>query len=121
MQRRSNTDGVCLATQCCNSLLDFPLGRIEPVEERDNVLRFLSVDPIRVGIVGCRNRNSQIHSLIRQYNNRLPSKVRVRLISPMMSFRNLLASSRDEVRLMLRRKDSKCLGSVRIVIFSVVD
>lgn len=38
----------------------------------------------------------------------------------MMSLRNLLASRRDEHLLMLRRKDSNCLGSVRIVIFSVV-
>ena len=50
-----------------------------------------------------------------------PSKVRVRRISPMISFLKRLASKRDDVRLMLRRKDSKCFGSVRIVIFSVVD
>ena len=38
-----------------------------------------------------------------------------------MSFLKRLASKREDVRLMLRRNDSKCFGSVRIVIFSVVD
>lgn len=38
----------------------------------------------------------------------------------MMSFFNLRASSKDEHRLMLRKNDSKCRASVRMVMRSVV-
>ncbi len=50
----------------------------------------------------------------------LPNKARVRRISTMMSFFRRRASRRDEHRLILRRNDSKCLASVRMVILSVV-
>ena len=120
VRKRWNTDRVGLATQCRNPFFDFAFGRIEPIKECDNVLCLLSIDPVSVRIVGWMS-GQNLCSCSRVGTVCLPSKVLVRLISPMMSFRNLLASKRDEVRLMLRRKDSKCLGSVRIVIFSVVD
>lgn len=46
--------------------------------------------------------------------------MRVRRISPMMSFFKRRASRRDEQRLMLRKKDSNLRMSVRIVMVSVV-
>lgn len=109
-----STYRICLAAEHCYAFLDLSLRSVESIEECDNILRFLAVDPIRVGIVGWDNVSLICPAL--QPSRYSPSKVRVLLISPMMSLLSLRASSNEDSRLILRRKDSNCFMSVRIVI-----
>ena len=46
------THRICFTTQEHDPLLDLPLRRVEAVEESNNILRLLAIDPICVGIVG---------------------------------------------------------------------
>lgn len=113
----AHTYRIGLSSKDCYPLLHLPLSRVQTVEECHNVFGLLAIDPILVLMVGY---SAMLDTVNLQFNRYLPKSARVRLISPMMSFLRRRASRRDEQRLILRRKDSKCLASVRIVMRSVV-
>ena len=46
---------ICLTTQQNNAFLDLPFRSVETVQESNDVFRFLTVDPIRVGVI-CYNK-----------------------------------------------------------------